>query len=303
MQMLARARKPAPPKSLTGKPSRSQDKPAKVADRPATPAPPDEWLGALFDEKTLVRTGIKFLGGGPHQSKTMMLPELTTLLASSGTDEPRDAILRDNVLGKPSIRARRAALYRLRQLYGVGESSPLWTVLRRLWERDPAGRPMLALLCALARDPTLRAGAAAVLDAPLGERVRWPVIAAAFEARAPGRLSEKMARSLAQNAASTWTQAGFLMGAVRKQRVRAQRTPATAAYAALIAGSCGFGGFRLVESRWLDVLDRPVEDRIALLRQAEGLGLARVRSVGDVFEVDVRGPLGRTLEVPELVER
>ena len=76
-----------------------------------------------------------------------------------------------------------------------------------------------------------------------------------------------------------------------------------AAYGALIANFCGFGGVRLVESRWLDVLDRPVEDRIALLRQAEGLGLARVRSVGDVFEVDVRGPLGRTLEVPELVER
>jgi hypothetical protein len=149
----------------------------------------------------------------------------------------------------------------------------------------------------------LRAGAAAVLDASLGERVRWPLIAAAFEARAPARLSEKMVRSLAQNAASTWTQTGFLMGAVRKERVRARPTPTTAAYAALIASLCGFGGVRLVESRWLDVLDRPVEDRIALLRQAEGLGLARVRSVGDVFEVDVRGPLGRTLGVPELVER
>jgi hypothetical protein len=70
----------------------------------------------------------------------------------------------------------------------------------------------------------------------------------------------------------------------------------------LIAGICGFGGVRLVESRWLDVLDRPVEDRITLLRQAEGLGLARIRSVGDVFEIDVRGPLGRTLGISALVE-
>ena len=59
---------------------------------------------------------------------------------------------------------------------------------------------------------------------------------------------------------------------------------------------------RLIESRWLDVLDRPVEDRIALLRQAEGLGLVRIRNVGDVLEVDARGPLGRTLGVPALVE-
>jgi hypothetical protein len=31
---------------------------------------------------------------------------------------------------------------------------------------------MLALLCALARDPPLRDGAAAVLEAAIGERVR-----------------------------------------------------------------------------------------------------------------------------------
>ena len=168
--------------------------------------------------------------------------------------------------------------------------------------RDSRGRPMLALLCSLARDPTLRDGAKAVLDASIGELVRWPAIAAAFDTRHPGRLGEKMARSLAQNAASTWTQAGFLRGAIRKERVRAIATPAAAAYAALLAGLCGFGGMRLIESRWLDVLDRPVEDRMLLLRQAEGVGLARIRKVGDVIEIDIRGPLTRTLGVPALVE-
>ena len=233
----------------------------------------------------------------------MMLAELTTLLASGGTDEPRNAIVRDNLLGKPSIRAREAALYRLRQLYGVGGAWPICAALHRLWNHDPAARPMLALLCALARDPSLRAGAAAVLDASLGEQVRWPAIAAAYETLNPSRLGEKMAKSLAQNAASTWTQAGFLKGAVRKERIRAKPTPPVAAYAALIASFCGFGGARLLECRWLDVLDLPVEDRLSLLRQAEGLRLARVRSVGDVIEIDVRRPLAEALGVSELVDR
>jgi hypothetical protein len=233
----------------------------------------------------------------------MMLAELAELLASGRADQPDDAILRDNLLGKPSVHARRAALCRLRQLYGVGEGWPIGVVLRRLWDRDPGGRPMLALLCALARDPPLRDGAASVLDAPVGEGVRWPTIAAAFEVRNPRRLGERMAKSLAQNAASTWTQAGYLEGAVRKKRVRAKPTPATAAYAALIASLCGFGGMRLLECRWLDVLDHPIEDRIALLRQAEGLGLARVRRAGDVLEIEVRRPLADALGVPELVER
>jgi hypothetical protein len=262
----------------------------------------DDWFSGSADPAGIAQMGIKRHGGGPHQSKTMMFAELTTLLASGAADHPVEAILRQNLLGKPSVRAREAALFRLRQLYGIGEDCPIGLVMQRLWDRDPAGRPSLALLCALARDPTLRGGAAAVLDASLGEPVRWTVIAATFEARHPGRLSEKMGKSLAQNAASTWTQAGFLKGAVRKERVRAVATPATAAYAALLAGLCGFGGMRLVESRWLNVLDRPLEDRMALLRQAEGTGLARIRSVGDVLEVDARGPLQRKLGVPSLVE-
>jgi hypothetical protein len=266
-------------------------------------ASPDTWFVSQIDSSALARFGIKAQGGGPHQSKTMMLAELRELLSSGTADRAEDAIVHDNLLGKPSIRARKAAFARLRQLYGLGEDCIICMVMHRLWERDPPGRPMLALLCSLARDPTLRDGAAVVLEAVLGEQVRWPAIAAAFEAIHPGRLGEKMAKSLAQHAASSWTQAGFLKAAVRKERVRARATPAAAAYAALLASLCGFGGRRLLESRWLDVLDRPLEDRIALLRQAEGLGLARVRSVGDVFEIDVRRPLGRTLGVPELGER
>jgi hypothetical protein len=253
------------------------------------------------DHASLARLGIKAEGGGPHQSKTMMLADLSALIASGRVDDPAGAIVGDNLLGKPSIRAREAALYRLRQLYGVGGTDPIWRVLLGLWHRGSIERPLLALLTVLARDPMLRDGAAAVLDASPGERVRWPAIAATFEAAHPGRLGEAMAKSLAQNAASSWTQAGFLKGAVRKERVRSISTPIVAAFAALLASLYGFGGRRLLECRWLTVLDRPTEDRLALLRQAEGLGLVRVRNVGDVLEVDARRPMAEALGVSELV--
>ncbi len=260
-----------------------------------------QWFMAAVDDDRLRRLGVKRAGGGAHQSKTMMLLDLSALMASGRTDQPATAIVGDNLLGKPSIRAREAALYRLHQLYGVGSKDALWRVLCALWQRDIASRPLIALLIALARDPMLRDGSAAVLDASPGERVRWPAIAAAFDQISPGRLGEKMAKSLAQNAASSWTQAGFLKGAVRKERVRSVPTPTVAALAAVIASLSGFGGQRLLESRWLAVLDRPVEDRVSLLRQAEGLGLLRVRSAGDVLEIDVLRPMAETLGVPELV--
>jgi hypothetical protein len=300
---MAQTARSALPVHLGGKPIRVRKRAPSARVPVSLATSSDEWLAASAEEDRIVRAGIKPRGGGPHQSKTMMLGELNTLLASRAADRPVDAIVRDNLLGKPSVRARQAALYRLRQLYGIGETWPICVVLHRLWDRDPPARPLLALLCALARDPSLRASASAVLDASLGEPVRWPMIAATFEARNPGRLREKMAKSLAQNAASSWTQSGFLEGAVRKCRIRAKPTPTVAAYAALIASLCGFGGARLIECRWLAVLDRPVEDRLALLRQAEGLGLARVRSAGDVLEIDVRNPMANTLRVPGIVNR
>jgi hypothetical protein len=231
----------------------------------------------------------------------MMLAELSSLLGRVDGNDPADAVLEQNLLGKPSVRAREVALYRLRQLYALGEDAPVGVVLRHLWTLDREARPLLALSCALARDPTFRAGADAVLDAKPGEQVRWPAIATAFEAANPSRLAPTMAKSLAQNAASSWAQAGFLKGAVRKERVRAKPTPVAAAYAALLASLSGFGGTRLLECRWLDVLDRPIEERLVLLRQAEGLGLARVRRAGDVLEIDVRRPMADATGVPSLV--
>lgn len=259
------------------------------------------WFMQPVDEEQLRRAGIKLHGGGPHQSKTMMLADLSVLLDSGHADDPAKAIVEDNLLGKPSRRAREATLYRLHQLYGIAGYDPIWRVLRALWHRDARGRPLLALLTALARDPTLRDSAAAVLDASPGERVRAPAFAAVMEATNPNRFSERMVESLSRNCASSWTQAGFLKGAVRKERVRSTPTPAAAAFAALLASLSGFGGQRLLESRWLSVMDYPAEDRFALLKKAEGLGLLRVRSAGDVLEIDVRRQMAETLGVPELV--
>jgi hypothetical protein len=96
----------------------------------------------------------------------------------------------------------------------------------------------------------------------------------------------------------------WLLGGCCSQKPHPRKpTPSVAAYAALIASVCGFPGARLVECRWLNVLDRPAEDRLALLGQAEGLGLARVRSAGDVLEIDVRSPMANTLRVQEIVNR
>jgi hypothetical protein len=263
------------------------------------------WFGAHSSPESLAAAGFRSDGGGVHQSKTMMLRELEALLAAQGNAAgqiPSALVLDDNVLGKSTGSARRLALGRLRTLHGIGSSLPIWRALGALWALDPAGRRLLALLSAIARDPLLRDTGEVVLPVSPGTPLRWPVIAAHLEARHPGRFSPKMLKSLSQNCASTWTQSCHLEGRVEKVRVRATATPVVAAYAALLGETAGFGGPALLDSPWMRVLDRPREERTSLLRRAEGMGLARLRVAGDVIEIGVGQPMARTLGIPGLGE-
>jgi hypothetical protein len=236
----------------------------------------------------------------------MMLEDLATVMDSVPYGDGaavRHAVLMDNVLGKPTGTARRLALSRLNTLYGIVTPFPLQTAALRLWRRNLEGRSLIALLCALAREPLLRQSAAAVLDAPVGTAVRWPDIAAAISANSPNRYSSKMMKSLAQNCASSWTQSGHLRGAVRKRRCLVMPSPEAAALAALLGTVAGFGGPALLRSPWMRVLDRPETDLLLLLRRAEAAGLARVRAGGDVVQIDICGPIAQVLEVPEFGNR
>ena len=49
-----------------------------------------------------------------------------------------------------------------------------------------------------------------------------------------------------------------------------------------------------------EVLDLSADRALDLLRQAEGLGLVRVRSAGDVIEISVRQPIALALGVAQI---
>jgi hypothetical protein len=116
----------------------------------------------------------------------------------------------------------------------------------------------------------------------------------------PSRFSEKMVRSMAQNCASSWTQSGHLQGYAKKVRRRVVPTPSTVALAGLLATVSGFGGPAILSSGWMKALDLSSDQALDYLRRAEAIGLARVRSAGDVTEILVRQAMASTLGVREL---
>jgi hypothetical protein len=112
------------------------------------------------------------------------------------------------------------------------------------------------------------------------------MLADAIAADDSGRYRPTTLKSLAQNCASSWTQSGHLRGTRNKKRVRANATPEAAAFAVLLARRAGFGGPTLMNSTWLNVLDVAPEERMSLLRLAQGRGLVRVRQAGSVLDIE-----------------
>ena len=108
--------------------------------------------------RAMERAGFRFGPRGTQASRTIMLGELTEILAVLPADATRDdygtAIVEENALGKRTYATRLSSRQRLNEMYGLDPRLALFRVLRYLWKIDPAGRPLLAMLCALARDPS-----------------------------------------------------------------------------------------------------------------------------------------------------
>ena len=104
-----------------------------------------------------------------------MLSELDELLDAcppdASNDEYRRAVVDENVLAKNTDSTRRYTAQRLSELYGLDPDIPLFRTFRHYWEVAPEeGRPLLAMLLALARDPILRLTAEPILEMEAGQR-------------------------------------------------------------------------------------------------------------------------------------
>lgn len=237
----------------------------------------------------LEKFGLKFSAGGSHISRTMMLQELNAVLAvtpqGSCAADYREAILQRNVLGKTTDSTRQKSLRHLRELYALDDATPIFGLLRRLHAIDAGSLPQLAVQVAWARDPLLRATTPPVMDASEGERVETASLAQALEAELPDQYSELNRNKIARNAASTWTQSGYLAGRAKKTRQRIKPRVAAVAMAFFIGDIAGYRGATIFSNPWCRLLDLAPDRARAMGFEAHRAGLIDLRVVGEVVEL------------------
>lgn len=229
--------------------------------------------------------------GGPSTSQTIMVASLRRLLSMVPATAPpgayRSAVMTDNILAKATSSGREWAFRQLRRFYALDPRSLLFRALRDLWEHDRAGQPLLAVLCAVARDPVLRTSALAILPAHPGDVVGLNDFETAIETAFPGAYKDNTRRTTAQKVASSWTQSGHLYAErpTRKIRTRARPTPAAVAYALLLGHLQGARGRHLFETLWAQILDQPTSHLFDLAATASQSGMLEFRSAGGVVDI------------------
>lgn len=228
--------------------------------------------------------------GGAHTARTMMLAELSELLDYCGESavapaDFRQAIEENNCLGKRSAKSRTLTYRHLVDLYGLSDAQLVFRGLRYFWNKDPDGRPLMALCAALARDRILGDLAPRIWAAEPGALVTREWVEEQIEVLDPGRFSPATRKSVAQNINATLTQSGHLQGRKNKYRVAAQPTAGAVAYALLLSLASGALGPALFRTLYTRALDCSIEDAIVFAEGASRRGWMRFKRLGDVMEV------------------
>lgn len=244
------------------------------------------------DRAAAIAAGFRFGHIGTHTSRTMMLDELAaTFLSVTAAGKPADyatAIIVENCLGKATGSTRRLTLQRLRELYALDPTVPVFRILRRLWDLDTTGRPLLALLICLARDPLLLATADVIGDLAEGAEFQRLGMKDALVRLAGDRFNDSTLNKVIRNCASSWSQSGHLEGRTFKFRRRVSPTPTSAAFAFYLARAAGLSTEESLRSGWLRILDCSVSSALELAGTGKRLGLLDLQVAGNVIELNLK---------------
>jgi hypothetical protein len=234
--------------------------------------------------------GIGLEGRSSHNSRTIMLDELQRLLRHVHTPNAAKAdylraIIDENCLGKKSGSTRKISADHLVNLYALDPAILVFKALWFFWDRDVAGQPLLALICAYGRDYVLNLAAPFVLKTQEGMAISKAPIEDYIAKRADGRFSKATLESSVRNVLASLSKTGHISGRVNKIRSRAKATSGSVSYALLLGYLCGERGQSLFETEYTRLLDCTFETMVELAEDASRSGWIVFKHMDTFFEV------------------
>jgi hypothetical protein len=156
-----------------------------------------------------------------HTSRTIMYSELQKVMDFGMEADNYTEALENNVTGKKSSSGVNKTANYLKQLYGFDLKNDLFLVYRYFWKiADTKEKPLLAFIYAINNDDLLAESIDVVCKTQVGEKATVESFEDEIEKYHPKKYSPNTRKSLAQNIASSWKQAGFIQGKVKNIRIQ-----------------------------------------------------------------------------------
>ncbi|MBW7942162.1 MAG: hypothetical protein H3C64_07095 [Candidatus Kuenenia stuttgartiensis] len=166
----------------------------------------------------------------------MMFSELEKVMASSNGSDNYLELLNRNITGKKSSSGVVKTARYLKRLYGFDIDYSPFAAFEYFWNRsDAEEKPLLTFIYAINQDSLLAESSEVVQKVVPGHKVPIESFEEQIEKFHSNRYSYNTRRSMAQNIASSWKQAGFIEGKVKNIRRQPKVNYRIACFAFLLA--------------------------------------------------------------------
>lgn len=235
-----------------------------------------------------------------HTARTLMYSELTKIMDFSIESDNYIESLNNNIFGKKSEDNIKQTANFLTLLYSFDITYPPFRVLKYFWQNsDEKEKPILALLFGILRDYLLTESINVVCETKLLDKVNIEKIEANIESYHPNRFTKNTIRSVAQNIASSWKQAGFITGKVKNIRTQPEINYNAVAFAFILAYLNGLRGDFIWSSKWVKALCLNESQLRDLAIEASKRGLIHYQYAGNVTSITCQ-ELFNKLEIDDI---
>ena len=190
-----------------------------------------------------------------HSSRTIMFAELEKVMDFAIHDDSYANTLEQNVINKKTQSGIKKTTNHLYNLYGFDAKNPQFAAFKYFWQiAQEYDKAILALIYAIGQDYLLAESIPVVLNTKLGEKVTIENMEENIESFYPGKYSDNTRRSMAQNIASSWKQAGFITGKMKNIRTQPNISYNIIAFAFFMAYLSELRGDYILKSNWVKAL-------------------------------------------------
>lgn len=229
-----------------------------------------------------------------HTGRTIMFKELQKVMNHGlDNDDYVDAI-KQNVFNKATKSGVSYTAKFLRRLYDFDMSLPTFKAFKHFWHiADEREKPLLAIIYAIGSDYQLKNSIPVINNTEIGEKVTVESIESNIENLDPKKYTSNTLRSMAQNIASSWKQAGFITGKVKNIRTKPDINYLVLTFALLMAYLNGLRGDFILTSDWVKALTLDERTIRSLAIEAAKRDLLQYKYAGNVTSITFKNLLNK----------